>query len=91
MFSNMFGGFALSAASGEVIARALTGYNALIFFIALIAAVGVLPALRRVCEHSPRWLSVLDAGAYTAVIPLYLLCLMNLASSTFNPFIYFRF
>jgi alginate O-acetyltransferase complex protein AlgI len=92
MFSSLFGGFTQNAASGEVIARALMGYNLFIFAAALLAAIGVLPMLRRLCENKwPRQTAVLDAGAYFMMIPLLLLCVMNLASSTFNPFIYFRF
>jgi alginate O-acetyltransferase complex protein AlgI len=92
MLAGMFGGFHASAASSEAIRRALTGYNLFIFIMAAAAAVGVAPAVRRLCEgKSARLLMILDAGAYCAVVPLLLVCIMNLASSTFNPFIYFRF
>ena len=35
--------------------------------------------------------AALRAGSYLACGGLFLLCVMNLAGSAFNPFIYFRF
>ncbi|MDR3238825.1 MAG: MBOAT family protein [Clostridiales bacterium] len=95
MLIRMFGGFrpaSANAAAIEAVRRAFNGYNGFVFAAAVLAAAGCVPAIRRVCqEKAARWLPLLDAGAYCAVLPLLLASMMSIASSNFNPFIYFRF
>jgi len=46
-----------------------------------------LEALRRRADGN----AALDTVGYAITLPLFALCVMALASSTYNPFIYFRF
>ena len=65
----------------------LDGHNMLILALALLFSMPI---------RLPYWLKA-KAGAYVrgiyqlGLVALLILCLANLASSTYNPFIYFRF
>ena len=79
--------FSLSAGSAPVmLARCLSGYNIAVLILAAILSLPVVPALRRMLGEK---LSAIAAYAGCAV--LFIASVVSLASSTFNPFIYFRF
>lgn len=65
-----------------------------LFIIAIIASIPVYPAIqKRLDKMSNSWIKVLiiDYVKPFFIIALFLLCIMYLINSTFNPFIYFRF
>ncbi len=64
----------------------LDPYTLTILAVAALFSAPVVPRLRA-------WAGAhrLDWVGYAVSIPLLLLCIMSLASSTYNPFIYFRF
>lgn len=65
-----------------------------LFIISIIASIPIYPAIqKRLDKISNSWLKVLvmDYIKPLFLIVLFLLCIMYLVNSTFNPFIYFRF
>jgi len=77
---------AAPAASPILLARSLSGYNIAILIAAAALSLPVIPALSRKMPAKAR--GILRCSG-TAV--LFTASVMSLASSTFNPFIYFRF
>lgn len=80
ILASMFTGFKLEAQEWMLLAKLATPYNicSLIAGILLCAPISTLVKKRVVLKY------VVAAG-------LLLLCIMNLATSSYNPFIYFRF
>ena len=58
----------------------------LLFFTA-VGIVASTPVLSKINRES----TVLSAFGYVATFGLYVLCMISVVSSQFNPFIYFRF
>ncbi len=83
MFS--FGG------SGADALALLTPYTVMMLILGIIFALPVLPALKRFCAASEKRARVGEAVGYAMSVPLLVLCVMTLASSSFNPFIYYNF
>lgn len=75
-----------AAPSGLPLAACLNGFNIAVLCAALLLAFPVAPALSRLLGQR-----CANAAGYAASATLFFACVMNLASSTFNPFIYFRF
>lgn len=72
-----------SAASALVL---LDGWTVMILAVALVFSLPIVPRLRAwASERGCDWVG------YAISLPLLILCVMSLASSTYNPFIYFRF
>lgn len=64
----------------------LDPYTLLILAVAAIFSAPIVPRVGAWAEaHRADWVG------YAVSVPLLLLCVMSLASSTYNPFIYFRF
>jgi len=83
ILASMFTGFRANPAEFVLIAKLLTPYN----IVCLIAAAVLsMPVSKWITQKikSP-------AVSYAASVVLLILCMMNLASSSYNPFIYFRF
>lgn len=87
--AKMFAGSFTAGAGAEVIG-AFSPYVILIFIVGCIFSVPVIPKIRGWLEEKGK--SGISVSA-SAVVSLGLLamCVMRLASSTYNPFIYFRF
>lgn len=85
----MFAG-GLSAGAGAEVIGAFSPYVILIFVLGCIFSVPLIPKIRAWLEEEGK--SGISVSA-SAVVSLGLLamCVMRLASSTYNPFIYFRF
>jgi alginate O-acetyltransferase complex protein AlgI len=52
-----------------------------------VAALAVFPIVPALTARLPK----LQAAGFALSVPLFFLCVLNLASATYNPFIYFRF
>ncbi len=64
----------------------LDPYTLLILAVAAIFSAPIIPRVSAwASDHHADWVG------YAVSLPLLLLCVMSLASSTYNPFIYFRF
>ena len=87
-YGNLFAGFDLG---GEPMARFLALLNPWLVCMAVAGVVFALPVKARIqralCARWAGW----DAVGYVLAFGLFVLCVLNLASASFNPFIYFRF
>lgn len=79
----MFTGFRVEAAEMALIAKLLTPYNLVCVLAAIVLSA---PVSRYLAQKIPY-----QAVMYAASMILLFLCLLNLAASSYNPFIYFRF
>ena len=88
MLKAMFTNFAMDVSSAGFLRESLNSYNICILGTAFLFS---YPVSRRVGEklgHMGKgYHFVLSAGS----LILLLLCILNLASTSYNPFIYFRF
>ena len=80
----LFGAGGASASSALAL---LDPYTLTVLGFAAVFCFPIVPALRRRADGN----EVLDTLGYAITLPLLVLCVMALASSTYNPFIYFRF
>lgn len=78
----------LNYADVMVLVKNLTAYS---IFIIILAIIFAFPIKNVVASKMENKKEVLEAGSYFVSIVLLALCIISLASSTFNPFIYFRF
>lgn len=91
MIKEMFINFKkLNYADITVLLYNITAYS---IFIIILAIIFALPIKNIVADKmkSINKTEVLEVGSYLISVILLVLCIMSLASSTFNPFIYFRF
>lgn len=83
----MFAYKSSSILAHNTIISVLTPWNLFLFAVALVASTPVVPYLSgKFREHQ-----TMQMVSYTASIALLLICMLNLANSSYNPFIYFRF
>ena len=83
MIREMFTGFSVSPAAYNTCMEALNPYNIFIFAMACFCSFPhpkIKPLLR---EHG--------ALSYIVTMVLFVLCILEIAGASFNPFIYFRF
>ena len=83
IFVSMFTGFHVKAEEFVLIAKLLTPYNILCLIAAIILSAPVSKWAAQKIKY--------PVVSYAASVVLMVLCMMNLASSSYNPFIYFRF
>lgn len=84
MFKAMFTGINVSTASLNLLAEALNPFLIFCVGAGIIASTPVIKVFNKD-------LSVLSACGYVVSFGLYILCMVSVVSSQFNPFIYFRF
>lgn len=87
MLCIMFTGFNNNAASSCFISEQLSAYN---IFICILAVVFSYPVTSFVGKYLTHRKNIEKYMAMGSVIMLFL-CIINLASASYNPFIYFRF
>ena len=68
----------------------LTPTFILTFVAGLIAACPIVPFIKRKIQNTKVYGAV-NVAVYVVTLVLYVLCVMTLASDSYNPFIYFRF
>lgn len=90
IYSQMFTGFTFTLQSDALLRELLIPLNVTTVLLGLVFSFPLLPWLRSktVTLRSGK---VLETVSYGAAVVLFCLCVMNLAGSDFNPFIYFRF
>jgi alginate O-acetyltransferase complex protein AlgI len=87
---NMFVGFKSSAQSAALLGQVLSPQVMLVFAVSIVAALPVGKDLYQKALNGKRAL-VWEHTGYALSFVLLLLCVLNVSSSTYNPFIYFRF
>ena len=83
----MFAGFSKSRASIVLVSRLFNPYNLCVLVLAFILSYPVLKLCKGKLEDKKIYQSVFAVGS----LLLLGLCVLNLASEAYNPFIYFRF
>lgn len=91
VFSKMFAGAEITLQSAALLRSMLTPYNILILGLSAVFALPLLPRVKSFANGSGTVPTLLRIGSYGISAALFALCVMNLAGSQFNPFIYFRF
>ena len=79
----MFTGFHAEPSELMMIAKLLTPYHVVCILAAVLLSAPVSVWLKKRIKH--------QAVLYAASVVLLVFCMMNLAASSYNPFIYFRF
>jgi len=88
----MFAGYGGTPRISAILSETLTWKFGVFFVMALIGATPLLKnAYKRICAKSARAAAAADITTSVLAIALLAVCMMSLASQTYNPFIYFRF
>ena len=91
IFSQMFTGVDFTLQSDALLRTLLSPLNILTVVLGTAFSLPLLPRMKSYAKGEGKAAAALRAGSYLACGGLFLLCVMNLAGSAFNPFIYFRF
>lgn len=91
IFSQMFTGVDFTLQSDALLRTLLSPLNILTVVLGTVFSLPLLPKVKACAQGEGKAAAALRAGSYLACGGLFLLCVMNLAGSAFNPFIYFRF
>ena len=91
IFSQMFTGVDFTLQSDALLRNLLSPLNILTVVLGTAFSLPLLPRMKAYAQGEGKAAAALRAGSYLACGGLFLLCVMNLAGSAFNPFIYFRF
>ena len=91
IFSQMFTGVDFTLQSDALLRTLLSPLNILTVVLGTVFSLPLLPRMKAYAQGEGKAAAALRAGSYLACGGLFLLCVMNLAGSAFNPFIYFRF
>ena len=91
IFSQMFTGVDFTLQSDALLRTLLSPLNILTVVLGTSFSLPLLPKVKAYAQGEGKAAAALRAGSYLACGGLFLLCVMNLAGSAFNPFIYFRF
>ena len=83
----MFTAFGADRASLSMVLRQLTGYNIFVFVLAFVFAYPISGRVKSLFEKKKVYKPLAAIGS----LVLLGLCVLNLASAAYNPFIYFRF
>ena len=66
-------------------------YTTLILLCGVVFSLPVLPWIRQKLDGRQKGMAVWEGMGYAAAVPVLLLCIMLLATTSFNPFIYYHF
>ncbi|RKJ41219.1 MBOAT family protein [Acutalibacter sp. 1XD8-33] len=91
VYSAMAGTLPVTLESAALLRALLSPLNILILVAACFCALPLLPRIKAFASGESAGASVLRIASYGAAIGIFLLCVLNLSSTQFNPFIYFRF
>lgn len=68
-----------------------TPYTCMMLLFGVIFSLPVVPRVKQYIKNHPSTETLGNAVGYVLTLPLFALCIMTLASTTFNPFIYYIF
>ncbi len=83
----MFAGFSKNRASVVLVCKLLNNYNIFVLVLAFILSYPVVKIIKDKLSNKKIYKSMVAAGS----LLLLGMCILNLASEAYNPFIYFRF
>lgn len=93
--AQMFIGFDFSSGNSIVAMQLLSPYTVIVFLIAFIAACDIVPRINKKLQLQGQYLGIKleiwEFMTYTVTLLFFVLNVLELASSAYNPFIYFRF
>ena len=88
---SMFCSFNFSAESGFAqITSMLSFYFIIVFIIGVITSIPIAPFIKSVMYNNKLNL-IYNVGTAVGILILFIICIMTLTTSVYNPFIYFRF
>ena len=91
LIASMFTGFSFDAGRMLALGSLLTPSRALVLAVSAAASLPLLPWLRAFAAGRRGFDTAVRVAGYACTALLFALCLLTLASSTYNPFIYYRF
>lgn len=91
MFTAMFTRFAFTDASLAAFKGVLLPFNLICIGLGILFSVPLLRPLWRQGERITKKSRIASVIGYVSCVPIYVLCAVMLAVSSYNPFIYFRF
>lgn len=91
MFEKMFAGFDFSSLSMSVFVEQMTPLFITTLIVAIIASLPLKNFVNSIVSKSEKTMTVYNSALYVISFGLLVLCMLNLASGSYNPFIYFRF
>ena len=91
MIEKMFTGFDFSSLSMSVFVEQMTPLFITSLIVAIVASLPLKYFVNSIVSKSEKTMIVYNSALYVISFGLLVLCMLNLASGSYNPFIYFRF
>lgn len=91
MISQMFCGWDFSSSKMIFAVEQLTPMFIFTFIVAIIGSIPLLEKIQKRWNRESLIGIILQPASYVFTVILLFLCMLSLASGTYNPFIYFRF
>ena len=91
MIKAMFTGFSMSQASAELLSQVCKPFSLICVGLGIICSAPILRPLWHTDRRLTAGDKTLSVIGYVCTVPMYLICVLLVAISTYNPFIYFRF
>lgn len=91
MIQKMFTGFDFSSLSMSVFVEQMTPLFITSLIVAIVASLPLKNFVNSIVSKSEKTMIVYNSALYVISFGLLVLCMLNLASGSYNPFIYFRF
>lgn len=91
MIEKMFTGFDFSSLSMSVFVEQMTPLFITSLIVAIVASLPLKNFVNSIISKSEKTMIVYNSALYVISFGLLVLCMLNLASGSYNPFIYFRF
>ena len=91
MIQKMFTEFDFSSLSMSVFVEQMTPLFITSLIVAIVASLPLKNFVNSIVSKSEKTMTVYNSALYVISFGLLVLCMLNLASGSYNPFIYFRF
>ncbi len=91
MIKAMFANFTATEQSAELLAQVCKPFSLICLALGIVCSAPVLRPLWHYDERDTVRAKTASVIGYVCTVPMYLLCIVLVAISTYNPFIYFRF
>lgn len=91
MIEKMFTGFDFSSLSMSVFVEQMTPLFITSLIVAIVASLPLKNFVNSIISKSEKTMIVYNSALYVISFGLLALCMLNLSSGSYNPFIYFRF
>ena len=91
MIKEMFTGFNFSSLSMSVFMEQMTPLFIVTLIVAVIVSLPVKNKVNSLVSKNVKAMTIYNSALYVVSFGLLILCMLNLSSGSYNPFIYFRF